>query len=120
MIGDMLIGLACGVRPMPTSIRRPARSCRAIGRVDVAMMTPYDDAMRTIIELPKDQLRALDAWRRARGVSRAEAVRRAVAILLEDEARARAAVEAAFGIWRDRAVDGLAEQERIRAEWDDR
>ncbi len=86
----------------------------------MTMMTFDDDVMRTIIDLPEDQLRALDAWRRPLGISRAEAVRRAVANLLEDEDRAREAVDAAFGLWRDRAPDGLAEQERLRAEWDER
>lgn len=84
------------------------------------MMPLYDDGMRTIIELPEEQLRALDAWRHARGISRAEAVRRAVAILLEDEAETRVSVDAAFGLWRSRGLDGLIEQERLRAEWDER
>lgn len=83
-------------------------------------MTAYDDGVRTIIELPDEQLRALDAWRYTRGLSRAEAVRRAVANLLEDQTQVQAAVDAAFGIWSHRALDGLAEQERLRAEWDDR
>ncbi len=84
------------------------------------MMPSYDNGMRTIIELPEDQLRALDAWREARGISRAEAVRRAVSNLLADEVHVRAAVESAFGLWRDRGVDGLDEQERLRREWDGR
>jgi metal-responsive CopG/Arc/MetJ family transcriptional regulator len=82
------------------------------------MMTLHDDVMRTIIDLPEEQLSALDAWRLARGVSRAEAVRRAVARLLDDELARRAAVAAAFGLWKGR--DGLVDQERLRAEWDDR
>lgn len=84
------------------------------------MITFYDDAMRTIIELPDEQVRALDTWRESRGLSRAEAVRRAVAHLLQHEVDARAAATAAFGLWRERALDGLAEQERLRAEWADR
>jgi len=84
------------------------------------MMMPYDDAMRTIIDLPEDQLAALDAWRAARGVSRAEAVRRAVATLLDTDVAREEALDAAWGLWKARAVDGLAEQERIRSEWDDR
>lgn len=84
------------------------------------MMPTYDDAMRTIIELPEEQLRALDAWRQSRGVSRAEAVRRAVAELLGNGEQVRAAADAAFGLWRDRGVDGLDEQQRLRAEWDER
>ena len=92
---------------------------RPVG-LDRPVMPFYDDEMRTIIELPEEQLRALDAWRQVRGISRAEAVRRAVANLLEDEAQVRAAVDAAFGLWSDRSLDGLAEQERLRAEWDER
>ncbi len=88
--------------------------------LDLSMMTAYDDGMRTIIELPDEQLRALDAWRRTRGMTRAEAVRRAVAGLLQDEEEVRTAVDSAFGLWRGRDIDGLAEQERLRAEWDDR
>ena len=82
-------------------------------------MTPYDDAMRTIIDLPDDQLAALDAWRVAHGVSRAEAVRRAVAKLLDDKPARHAAIDAAFGLWRGRVTNGLEEQERLRGEWDD-
>lgn len=76
--------------------------------------------MRTIIDLPEDQLAALDAWRRARGMSRAEAVRRAVRQLIGDAQERSGVDDAAFGLWRGRASDGLAEQERLRSEWDDR
>ena len=76
--------------------------------------------MRTIIDLPIEQLRALDLWRDARGISRAEAVRQAVARLIGDEALARAASDEAFGLWRDRKLDGLAEQIRLRGAWDGR
>ena len=79
------------------------------------MMTSYDDAMRTIIDLPPAQLDALGRFCAREGVSRAEAIRRAVASLLE---RDRAAVPGrAFGLWRQRPVDGLAYQRRLRREW---
>ena len=35
--------------------------------------------MRTIVDLPDEQIRALDAYSKKHGVSRAEAVRRAIA-----------------------------------------
>jgi metal-responsive CopG/Arc/MetJ family transcriptional regulator len=35
--------------------------------------------MRTIVDLPDEQLAALDAYTKSEGISRAEAVRRAVA-----------------------------------------
>ncbi len=71
--------------------------------------------MRTIIELPQDQLNHLDAHCRRENVSRAEAIRRAVAAMLAERSKADAA--GAFGLWRDQAVDALAEQERLRNEW---
>jgi len=80
-------------------------------------MTCYDDvSMRTIIDLPSGQIEALEALCRRDRISRAEAIRRAVAAhlgLVSASARGEA-----FGIWRDRAVDGLAYQQRVHAEWD--
>ena len=80
------------------------------------MMTWYDDViMRTIIDLPQDQLAHLDAYCRRENLSRAEAIRRAVAAMLE--ARSSADAATAFGLWRDRADEALATQERLRNEW---
>jgi Arc/MetJ-type ribon-helix-helix transcriptional regulator len=74
--------------------------------------------MRTIIDLPPDQLRALDAWREAEGISRAEAVRRAIARLLGSSEQRSADLERTRGLWARRAEDGLEAQERLRREWD--
>ena len=80
------------------------------------MMTCYDDVMRTIIDLPGDQLDALDGICRRESISRAEAIRRAVDLLVRD--RAAGASHAAFGLWRrSKMIDGLTYQERIRREW---
>ena len=71
--------------------------------------------MRTIIDLPDAAREALDALCRRDGISRAEAVRRAVATLVR---LARASgPDPAFGLWRGRAVDGLAYERRLREEW---
>jgi hypothetical protein len=71
--------------------------------------------MRTIIDLPASQLDALDALCRRERISRAEAIRRAVAAHV---GRASAAARAsAFGLWRDRGLDGLAYERRMRHEW---
>lgn len=72
--------------------------------------------MRTIIELPGEQIAALDALCRRHRISRAEAIRRAVARLVAAEGGVSSGE--AFGIWRDRAEDGLAYQQRMRAEWE--
>ena len=80
------------------------------------MMTCYDDVMRTIIDLPDDQLAALDGICRREAISRAEAIRRAVDLLVRD--RAAGASHAAFGLWRgSRTIDGQTYQERLRREW---
>jgi metal-responsive CopG/Arc/MetJ family transcriptional regulator len=82
------------------------------------MMTYHDDVMRTIIDLPPEQLRALDAWRNEHGVSRAEAVRQAIARLLGADDQRGANLARTRGLWADRSEDGLAYQERMRDEWE--
>ena len=73
-------------------------------------------SMRTIIDLPGEQLAALDGICKRDGISRAEAIRQAVTLLMQQRGAGRAGV--AFGIWRGtRTVDGLAYQERLRREW---
>ena len=74
--------------------------------------------MRTIIDLPNEQLEALDGICRRDGISRAEAIRQAVTLLMRQRAAGRSG---AFGIWRGRRkVDGLDYQQRLRREWSDR
>lgn len=84
-------------------------------RLDVEMMPSYDDVMRTIVQLPDDQLRQLAELSRREKISRAEAIRRAVA----EYARKRSAggIRKAFGLWRGRRRDGLAYERRLRREW---
>jgi hypothetical protein len=78
--------------------------------------------VRTIVDLPDEQIRALDAYGKKYGVSRAEAVRRAVARFLPK--RRQRSVDfrndPAFGSWKNRAVDSVEYQRKLRAEWDDR
>ncbi|MGE0862821.1 MAG: CopG family transcriptional regulator [Vicinamibacterales bacterium] len=74
--------------------------------------------MRTIVDLPAGQVDSLDEWCRREGVSRAEAVRRAVADYLRKH-NTRGG-EKAFGLWRGIPEGGLAYQERLRREWDGR
>jgi hypothetical protein len=71
--------------------------------------------MRTIIDLPAEQLEALDALRRREGISRAEAIRRLVASYV---GRPRLGAETAFGLWRHRRVDAVKYEMRLRREWD--
>lgn len=75
--------------------------------------------MRTIIELPDEQVEALDGICRHEGISRAEAVRQAVSLLMKERGASRSGL--AFGIWQGRRnSDGLAYQDRLRREWSGR
>ena len=78
-------------------------------------MPSYDDDMRTIVDLPEEQLRALAELCRREKISRAEAVRRAVAEYASRHAAGDA--EKAFGLWRGRRIDGLSYERRLRREW---
>jgi hypothetical protein len=73
--------------------------------------------MRTIVEIPGGQLEGLDRHCKREGISRAEAVRRAVALLVGQEPPAGAS---AFGVWRGRrgaTADAVAYQRKLRSEW---
>jgi hypothetical protein len=73
--------------------------------------------MRTIIDLSDAQLERLAAWCGQEGISRAEAIRRAVDALVKS---APGGARAAFGLWRRRAADGLAYERALREEWEAR
>lgn len=70
--------------------------------------------MRTIVDIPDQNIAALDALCGREHISRAEAVRRAVADYL---ARHRDESDAAFGLWKGRGRDGLSYQDALRDEW---
>ncbi|MFM9060010.1 MAG: ribbon-helix-helix protein, CopG family [Planctomycetaceae bacterium] len=77
----------------------------------------YDNViMRTIVDLTDDQVKSLAALCAAKGISRAEAVRRAVARLLAEEQRPDRA--RAFGAWRRTTGDRAAQVRRLRDEWE--
>ncbi len=85
------------------------------------MITRDDDAVRTIVELPDTQLKALARLCQKEGISRAEAIRRAVDKLVGSgqASDAKEDLRAAFGLWRGRQPDGRAYVENLRAEWED-
>jgi metal-responsive CopG/Arc/MetJ family transcriptional regulator len=71
--------------------------------------------MRTLVDIPKQDLDALDRLGRRRRTSRAHVIREAVSAYL---ARNRSlAMDEAFGLWSEAAIDGLDYQRKIRSEW---
>jgi len=78
------------------------------------MMTQYDIIMRTIVDLPEEQLRKLAALCRKEKISRAEAVRRAVGRLLQGAAASD--LKAYFGASKTRG-NVSRHVAKVRGEW---
>ena len=73
--------------------------------------------MRTLVDIPDDQLQELTRLAEREKVSRASLVRCAIADLLASRRKSKGeGIAAAFGIRPD-MEDGLAYQERSRSEW---
>ncbi|MDN5753997.1 MAG: ribbon-helix-helix domain-containing protein [Nitrosospira sp.] len=70
--------------------------------------------MRTLIDIPDKQIKELAVICKAEKLSRSEAVRQALTAYLEKKKPGKAD---AFGIWKDREVDGLTYQKKMREEW---
>jgi metal-responsive CopG/Arc/MetJ family transcriptional regulator len=64
---------------------------------------------RTIVDLPSSQIRDLDSRCRAEGISRAEAVRRAIHAYLREP---QGDSEQGFGLWKE----GAGRSQRTKAE----
>ena len=76
--------------------------------------------MRTIVELTDIQVQRLAEYTTHLGISRAEAIRRAVDALLgadEMEHRRRVLLRTA-GAWKHLGIDGLDFQQKLREEWE--
>lgn len=71
--------------------------------------------MRTIVDLPDDQVELLKQLSKQSHLSRAELVRRAIAEYLQRRPPGQG--EVAFGIWRDAPRDGIDYQRSLREEW---
>ena len=69
---------------------------------------------RILVDPPQKYVDDLGAIARAEKLPRAEIIRKAIADYVEHN---RPVTANAFGIWKDRQVDGLAYQETMRSEW---
>lgn len=71
--------------------------------------------MRALVDMNDAQIEALDALAKRVRQSRAALIRAAIDDYLDRHHREQ--VEDGFGLWGERTVDGLAYQEKARAEW---
>ncbi len=71
--------------------------------------------MRTLVDIPEEDIELLNNVVRKLEISRAEFIRRAISSSLTPH-REKMTNEA-FGSWANLAEDGITYQERLRAEW---
>jgi len=71
--------------------------------------------MKTLIDLPETQLKALSKIGEKRKLSRAAVIREAIASYLDTQQKSKKSD--GFGLWGDRKVDGLEYQRKLRSEW---
>jgi metal-responsive CopG/Arc/MetJ family transcriptional regulator len=69
---------------------------------------------RILVDIPQPCVDDLNAIAQAEKLPRAEVIRRAVAAYVEQN---RPAAADAFGIWKQRRIDGVQYQEEVRTEW---
>ena len=75
--------------------------------------------MRTIVNIPDKAIEELAQICKGKKISRAEAIRRAVSDFIDRQTGGDADfTEKAFGIWKDKKVDGLCYEDDIRSEWE--
>ncbi|RDU97783.1 ribbon-helix-helix protein, CopG family [Trinickia dinghuensis] len=70
---------------------------------------------RILIDLPDAQLSELAALVEAEQRPRAAVIRDAIEAYIASHKRARGAD--VFGLWKDKKVDGLEYQQKLRSEW---
>lgn len=73
---------------------------------------------RTIITISEEDKRWLESYGKARGISLAEAIRKGIKKLREDESSGmyRVMIDRTRGLWKK--GDGLTYQRQLREEWD--
>lgn len=74
--------------------------------------------MRTLVDIPDEQIEDLAVICEAKKVSRAEVIRQAISFYIGTN---KPAPVDAFGLWKDasagKPLDGLTYQEQARSEW---
>jgi len=74
--------------------------------------------VRTIVDIPDQFIESLDRLGNTNHQSRAAIIREAIADFLK--VKSLPPSEAAFGIWKNRKMDGLEYQNELREEWEGR
>lgn len=70
--------------------------------------------MRTLVDIPERLIDELTLICASKQVSRAEIIRQAIVAYL---AQNKPATVDAFGIWKNKGIDGVTYQKKARSEW---
>jgi len=73
--------------------------------------------MRTIIDIPDVQVKILNQLSKKKRVSRAEVIREALANYISSHSKAKDSYLIAFGLWKDKKIDSVEYQKKLRDEW---
>lgn len=74
--------------------------------------------MRTIVDIPDVQIKFLDNISKKKKLSRAEIIRQALSSYIAGYRDSQKGYKLAFGIWKDKDVDSVSYQKKLRNEWD--
>ena len=74
--------------------------------------------MRTIIDIPEEQIKILDALRQKQQMSRAAIIRQAIKDYLDSHSKDRQAYHQAFGLWSGKQINSVEYQQKLREEWE--
>lgn len=74
--------------------------------------------MRTIIDIPHQELEVLTLICKQEKISRAEVIRRAIKKFVTDKMSAKR--DDAFGLWKSQKIDALDYVDKLRNEWDEK
>ncbi len=72
---------------------------------------------RFLVDLTEKQKAALERLGAKEKRSRASLIREAIDVLVQSRKKKKSALDATFGLWGDRAIDGVEYQRKIRSEW---
>ncbi|MCX4083406.1 ribbon-helix-helix domain-containing protein [Rickettsia hoogstraalii] len=75
--------------------------------------------MRTIINIADSQIKILDQLSKKKKVSIDKIIRQALASYIANHDHNNKAFENAFGLWKDKNLDSLEYQTKLRNEWNE-
>ncbi|MCC8368736.1 MAG: ribbon-helix-helix domain-containing protein [Rickettsia endosymbiont of Oxypoda opaca] len=76
--------------------------------------------MRTIIDIADSQIKILDQLSQKKKVARADIIRQALADYIANYNQSKKGFDAAFGLWKDKNLDSLEYQAKLRNEWNNK